>query len=86
MPSYRKLPINPVIIDCTSSIDIARDYVRYLEHGFHVVTANKKANTEDMALQTITRGIRQWSEEILYETNVGAGLPVIDIRKDSSSR
>ncbi len=71
--------INPVIIDCTSSIKIARDYVRYLEHGFHVVTANKKANTEDMAYY---RQLRTASvnglKKFLYETNVGAGLPVID--------
>lgn len=71
--------INPVIIDCTSSLDIARDYVKYLEHGFHVVTANKKANTEDMsyykALRTASvNGLKKF----LYETNVGAGLPVID--------
>ena len=71
--------INPVIIDCTSSLPIARQYVEFLEHGFHVVTANKKANTEDMnyyqALRTASvNGLKKF----LYETNVGAGLPVID--------
>ena len=71
--------INPVIIDCTSSLDIARDYVKYLEHGFHVVTANKKANTEDMAYYNALRTASvNGLKKFLYETNVGAGLPVID--------
>jgi aspartokinase/homoserine dehydrogenase 1 len=47
--------------------------------GFHVVTPNKKANTRDMAFY---RQLRQTAlaqrRQFLYETNVGAGLPVID--------
>ncbi len=70
---------NPVIIDCTSNQDIAMNYLSYLEANFHVVTANKKANTDSLdyyhQLQDMAA---KRQRRFLYETNVGAGLPVID--------
>ena len=41
--------INPVIVDCTTSDQIAKQYVEYMLAGFHVVTPNKKANTSSQA-------------------------------------
>jgi len=71
--------LNPVVVDCTSDTDIARAQLKALEQGIHVVTANKKANTLDMAFY---RALRQTADQqncrYLYETNVGAALPVID--------
>lgn len=71
--------INPVLVDCTSSEDIAEQYADYLAAGFHVVTPNKKANTASMAyyhqLRQVARGSRR---KLMYETTVGAGLPVIE--------
>ncbi|MFM2480249.1 bifunctional aspartate kinase/homoserine dehydrogenase I [Celerinatantimonas sp. YJH-8] len=71
--------INPVIVDCTSSDAIALEYTEFLEQGFHVVTANKKANTGDI---NYYRELRQRAlthgRKFLYDTNVGAGLPVIE--------
>lgn len=71
--------INPVLVDCTSSSMIADQYVDFLAAGFHVVTPNKKANTASMnyyhQLRDIARGSRR---KLLYETTVGAGLPVIE--------
>jgi len=70
---------NPVIIDCTSSESIAMKYNDYLSNGFHVVTANKKANTADYAYYCQLRKTSELRQRhFLYETNVGAGLPVID--------
>jgi aspartokinase/homoserine dehydrogenase 1 len=71
--------INPVLVDCTSSENIAVQYVDFLAAGFHVVTPNKKANTASMAYyqQLRTTALSQ-KRRFLYETNVGAGLPVID--------
>jgi aspartokinase/homoserine dehydrogenase 1 len=71
--------INPVLVDCTSSEIVASQYVEFLAAGFHVVTPNKKANTGSMAYyhelrDTATTTMRRF----LYETTVGAGLPVID--------
>ena len=64
---------------CTSSSIIADQYDDFLSAGFHVVTPNKKANTASMnyyhQLRDIARGSRR---KLLYETTVGAGLPVIE--------
>lgn len=69
----------PVIIDCTSNQAIAMQYKSYLENGFHVVTANKKANTANYDYYQQLRKIADDKQRrFLYETNVGAGLPVID--------
>jgi aspartokinase/homoserine dehydrogenase 1 len=70
---------NPVIIDCTSNKQIASLYVYMMKAGFHVVTPNKKANTGDYAdYLTLKKTALQCSRQYLYETTVGAGLPVID--------
>ena len=70
---------NPVLIDCTSAQAIADQYVDYLAAGFHVVTPNKKANTGSMAYYHALRdAAQQHRRRFLYETTVGAGLPVID--------
>ncbi len=70
---------NPVIIDCTSNESIAMQYQEFLNHGFHVVTANKKANTASYDFyQKLRLTAQQKQRRFLYETNVGAGLPVID--------
>lgn len=71
--------LNPVIVDCTSSQAVADQYADFLADGFHVVTPNKKANTSSMnyyqQLRTAAAGSRR---KFLYDTNVGAGLPVIE--------
>ena len=71
--------VNPVVVDCTTSENIANLYVEFMQAGFHVVTPNKKANTNDMAFYHKLRDVAQASNrQFLYETTVGAGLPVID--------
>ncbi len=71
--------INPVIVDCTSNDGIAARYVDFLGAGFHVVTANKKANTSSMDYYHQLRLTALMKRrKFLYDTNVGAGLPVIE--------
>ncbi len=71
--------VNPVVIDCTTSEVIANTYIDFMTSGFHIVTPNKKANTNDMAFYHKLRDVAQMSNrQFLYETTVGAGLPVID--------
>ncbi|PLR38437.1 bifunctional aspartate kinase/homoserine dehydrogenase I [Chimaeribacter coloradensis] len=71
--------LNPVIVDCTSSQDVADQYADFLGDGFHVVTPNKKANTSSMNYYHQLRKAAQGSRrKFLYDTNVGAGLPVIE--------
>ena len=71
--------INPVIVDCTSDEGVAGQYADFLGAGFHVVTPNKKANTSSLAYYRELRRTAQLTRrKFLYETNVGAGLPVIE--------
>ncbi|CAH0527049.1 bifunctional aspartate kinase/homoserine dehydrogenase I [Vibrio hippocampi] len=71
--------INPVLVDCTSSEAIANQYTDFLSAGFHVVTPNKKANTASMAYYHQLRDVARHSRrKLMYETTVGAGLPVIE--------
>ncbi len=71
--------INPVIVDCTSDETVANQYVDFLAAGFHVVTPNKKANTSSLDFYRKLRKTAQLTRrKFLYETNVGAGLPVIE--------
>jgi bifunctional aspartokinase / homoserine dehydrogenase 1 len=71
--------VNPVIVDCTSSEVIAELYPQMMLDGFHVVTPNKKANTASTAFyQKLRVTAQQTNRQFLYETTVGAGLPVID--------
>ncbi|HDX1177952.1 TPA: bifunctional aspartate kinase/homoserine dehydrogenase I [Pasteurella multocida] len=71
--------VNPVFVDCTSADSVAGLYVRALGEGFHVVTPNKKANTRELAYYNALReSARNNQRKFLYDTNVGAGLPVIE--------
>ena len=71
--------VNPVFVDCTAAQSVANLYVRALREGFHVVTPNKKANTGSYEYyQELRHAARQGQHKFLYETNVGAGLPVIE--------
>lgn len=70
---------NPVLIDCTSAEPVAMQYADFLAAGFHVVTPNKKANTASLEYYRELRSVAQKNRRrFLYETTVGAGLPVID--------
>ena len=71
--------LNPVLVDCTSSDFVSNKYLDVMNAGLHVVTPNKKANTRDMAYyQELRKTALKQRRQFLYETTVGAGLPVID--------
>lgn len=71
--------LNPTIVDCTTNDDLAGQYALFLANGFNVVCANKKGNTASMAYYRQLRDTAMGNHrKFLYETNVGAGLPVID--------
>ena len=53
-----------------------------LEEGFDLVSSNKLANTSGFQFYQNTRSkLKQFNKQYLYETNVGAGLPLIDTIK-----
>jgi aspartokinase/homoserine dehydrogenase 1 len=71
--------LNVTIIDCSTDEGLAGEYARFLANGYNVVAANKKANTSGMDYYRELRDTAGRSfRKFLYETNVGAGLPVID--------
>ncbi|MQA88976.1 MAG: bifunctional aspartate kinase/homoserine dehydrogenase I [Gemmatimonas sp.] len=72
-----------VIIDCTASETVAQEYAGWLKRGIHVITPNKRANTADLGYyQTLRRSTRDYGARYLYETTVGAGLPIIQTLRD----
>lgn len=71
--------INPVLVDCSSSQYLADQYLDFILQGFHVVAANKKANTSSQQYyENLVAATQKTGRKFLYETNVGAGLPVLD--------
>src|ERR1044071_5041648 len=72
-----------VILDCTSSAELTTHYPTWLERGIHIITPNKKANTDTMKFSRTLRSIsRATGRHYLYETTVGAGLPIINTLRD----
>ncbi|WP_343153892.1 bifunctional aspartate kinase/homoserine dehydrogenase I [Buchnera aphidicola (Mindarus keteleerifoliae)] len=70
---------NPIFVDCTSSEKIADKYIDILSNRMHIVASNKKANTSNYKLYENIRLVsKKYDRKFLYETNVGAGLPVIE--------
>jgi len=67
-----------VIIDCTADEGVARRYGEWLRRGIHVITPNKRANTLGLDYyHELRRAGRGPGAHYLYETTVGAGLPII---------
>lgn len=70
---------NSVFIDCTASSEIAAQYQRLLEHNVNVVTANKiAASSTYPSYLKLKNTAREKDVKFLFETNVGAGLPIIN--------
>ena len=74
---------NKIFVDCTASDEIAKKYLGIAKSGFHIVTPNKKFNTRPMKEYAALRKIMGLNKkQFLYETNVGAGLPLISTIRD----
>ena len=74
---------NSVFVDCTASDDIAKNYHTVLSENISIVTPNKKANSADISYyRQLKETARKRGVKFLYETNVGAGLPVINTLND----
>ena len=74
---------NSVFVDCTASADVASLYKDLLRHNVSVVAANKiAASSEYDNYRELKQIARQRGAKFLFETNVGAGLPVINTIND----
>ncbi len=73
---------NLIAIDNTASQEFTENYINLVEHGFDLVSSNKVANTLSFNFYKKLRArLEENQKQYLYETNVGAGLPLIDTIK-----
>ena len=73
---------NLIAIDNTASLDFVSNYTKLVSEGFDLVSSNKVANTIDLKFyKTLRELLNKHQKTYLYETNVGAGLPLIDTIK-----
>ena len=74
---------NTIFIDCTANAEVAQQYEGILEESISISTPNKIANSGSYAhYQKLKAVARKRGVKFLYETNVGAGLPVISTLTD----
>jgi len=74
-----------VLVDNTSSEDVAASYPTFLSHGINIITPNKKAYSGDLSLYEDILTASAQSDGVarfLNEATVGAGLPIISTLKD----
>jgi homoserine O-acetyltransferase len=73
---------NLIAIDNTASQEFVGQYNTLVNHGFDLVSSNKIANTIDLKFyHDLRASLDKHQKRYLYETNVGAGLPLIDTIK-----
>jgi len=74
---------NLIAVDATASFEIIQSYIPLIQNGFNIVAANKKANTLDLEFYNELReNLKIFDKSFFYETNVGAGLPVVQTIND----
>jgi aspartokinase/homoserine dehydrogenase 1 len=74
---------NSIFIDCTASDKVVARYKEILDSSISIVTPNKKANSSSFKFyQELKTAALKHNVRFLYETNVGAGLPIISTLKD----
>ena len=70
---------NLIAVDNTASTDFVNNYIPLVESGFDIVSSNKIANTLTFDFyKKLRSSLNKYKKQYLYETNVGAGLPLID--------
>lgn len=73
---------NLILVDNTASASFVANYAHFVAHGFDLVSSNKIANTLSYkSYRALREQLVKFQKQYLYETNVGAGLPLIDTIK-----
>ena len=74
---------NAVLVDCTASSEIVDLYEDFVKLNMHIITPNKRANVLPWnRYKRLTELMKSKQKYFLYETNVGAGLPIISTLQD----
>lgn len=72
-----------VVIDATASDTFISLYPEWLKNGLHIITPNKKANTQSLEFyESIRRAEKTGQKRFFYSTNVGAGLPLLQTLRE----
>ena len=73
---------NLIAVDNTASKEFIQNYIPLVENGFDLVSSNKVANTVEFSFyKELRSALKRNEKNYLYETNVGAGLPLVDTIK-----
>ena len=74
---------NSVFIDNTANQQVSEEYEKYLRQSISIVTCNKIACASSFDNYKVLKEVsRKYNASFLFETNVGAGLPIIDTLKN----
>lgn len=74
---------NSIFVDVTANAEVAATYPKLLSKSIAVVACNKVACSSDYEIyRKLKELVREYNSEFLFETNVGAGLPVINTLND----
>lgn len=74
---------NSIFVDNTASAEIAGTYPDFLSNSISVVTCNKIACSSEYNNYARLKSLaREYNAPFLFETNVGAGLPILDTLKN----
>ncbi|MHB1687184.1 MAG: bifunctional aspartate kinase/homoserine dehydrogenase I [Ignavibacteriaceae bacterium] len=74
---------NSIFVDCTASEEVVDKYQNILDASISIVTPNKKANSRSMEFYLrLKQSALFHNVKFMYETNVGAGLPIINTVRD----
>ncbi len=73
---------NSVFVDCTASDAPVKSYIDALKHNISIVTPNKRGASGDLATYCALQKAAGRGAKFLYETNVGAGLPILSTLRD----
>ncbi|PKD44948.1 hypothetical protein [Rhodohalobacter barkolensis] len=81
LSSYKKGSV--IFVDATGSSEVSALYPQLFENHIHVVTPSKLANTQSQeTFENLHQLANEFDVEFHYETNVGAGLPVVNTIKN----
>jgi len=74
---------NVIIVDATESPELVKSYIPLIQNGFNIVAANQSANILHIDFyKDIRRNLKKFDKNFLYETNIRAGIPVLQIISD----
>ncbi|MGQ7945510.1 aspartate kinase [Flavobacterium sp. WC2509] len=74
---------NVIVVDATNSSELVKHYIPFIQSEFDIVAANQSANVLHIDFyKEIRRNLKKFDKTFLYETNIDAGIPVLQIIKD----